>query len=86
MLGRILIVDDNIMVRESYADLLCDRGYSVEHAGNGEQALELIRAQPVDLAIVDVMMPTMGGLEFRQHLSDAAPAVATILVTGQPGR
>ncbi len=31
-------------------------------------------------------MPTMGGLEFRQHLSDAAPAVATILVTGQPGR
>ena len=32
------------------------------------------------------MMPTMGGLEFRQHLSDAAPAVATILVTGQPGR
>jgi FixJ family two-component response regulator len=32
------------------------------------------------------MMPTMGGLEFRQHLSDAAPTVATILVTGQPGR
>ncbi len=31
-------------------------------------------------------MPTMGGLEFRQHLSDAAPAVATILVTAQPGR
>ncbi len=86
MLGRILVVDDNVMVRESFTELLRGRGYAVEQAGDGEEALELMRTQPVDLAIIDVMMPTMGGLEFRQYLSDTTPSVATILVTGQPAR
>ncbi len=86
MLGRILVVEDNIMVRESFTELLRDRGYAVEQAGDGEEALELLRTKPVDLAIIDVMMPTMGGLEFRQRLSDTTPSIATILVTGQPAR
>lgn len=86
MLGRILVVDDNAMVRESYTELLRHRGYEVVQAGDGEQALDLLRAGAIDLAIVDVMMPVMGGLEFRQRLQDVAPKVATILVTGQPDR
>jgi CheY-like chemotaxis protein len=86
MLGRILVVDDNIMVRESYTELLRHRGYEVVQAGDGEQALDVLRDGAVDLAIVDVMMPVMGGLEFRQRLQDVAPEVVTILVTGQPDR
>jgi len=86
MLGRILVVDDNIMVRESYTELLRHRGYEVLQAGDGEQALDKLRDEIVDLAIVDVMMPVMGGLELRQRLHDMAPGVATILVTGQPDR
>lgn len=86
MLGRILIVDDNMMVRESYTELLRGRGYTVEQAANGEEALEFLQTQSVDLAIVDVMMPTMGGLEFRQRLIETAPEITTILVTGQPAR
>lgn len=46
----------------------------------------MLRGESVDLAIVDVMMPVMGGLEFRQRLLDVAPQIATILVTGQPDR
>ena len=86
MLGCILVVDDNIMVRESYTELLRHRGYDVLQAGDGEQALDAVRANSIDLAIIDVMMPTMGGLEFRQRLQDEAPQVKTILVTGQPDR
>jgi CheY-like chemotaxis protein len=86
MLGRILVVDDNIMVRESYTELLRHRGYEVVQAGDGEEALDVLRDEDVDLAIVDVMMPIMGGLEFRQRLYDMAPEIATILVTGQPDR
>ncbi|MBY0510740.1 MAG: response regulator [Rhodospirillaceae bacterium] len=86
MLGRILVVDDNIMVRESYTELLRHRGYEVVQAGDGEQALSVLQDETVDLAIVDVMMPVMGGLEFRQRLLDLAPDVATILVTGQPDK
>jgi CheY-like chemotaxis protein len=86
VLGRILVVDDNVMVRDSYTELLRHRGYEVLQAGDGEQALDVLRDADVDLAIVDVMMPTMGGLEFRQRLQDLAPNVETILVTGQPDR
>lgn len=86
MLGRILVVDDNIMVRESYTELLRHRGYEVVQAGDGEQALDMLRDEIVDLAIVDVMMPVMGGLELRQRLREREPVIATILVTGQPDR
>ena len=86
-MGRnILVVDDNAMVRESYTELLRKRGYSVEQAGDGEQALDVVGAKEIDLAIVDVMMPNMGGLELRQHLLRHRPSVFTILVTGQPDR
>ncbi|MGE3332834.1 MAG: response regulator [Rhodospirillaceae bacterium] len=86
MLGRILVVDDNVMVRESYTELLRHRGYDVMQAGDGEEALKVIRASSIDLAIIDVMMPVMGGLELRQVLQDKAPGIATILVTGQPDK
>jgi CheY-like chemotaxis protein len=84
--GCILVVDDNVLVRESFTELLRHRGYSVLQAGDGEQALDVVRQNAIDLAIIDVMMPTMGGLEFRQRLADEAPQVETILVTGQPDR
>ncbi len=86
-MGRnILVVDDNAMVRESYTELLRKRGYTVEQAGDGEAALDVVNEKAIDLAIVDVMMPNMGGLELRQHLLRHSPSVATILVTGQPDR
>jgi DNA-binding response OmpR family regulator len=86
MSRRILVVDDNAMVRESYTEVLRKRGYAVEQASDGEQALDLVGSKAIDLAIVDVMMPNMGGLELRQHLLRHRPRVATILVTGQPDR
>lgn len=86
VLGCILVVDDNVMVRESYTELLRRRGYNVLQAGDGEEALSVMRSSTVDLAIIDVMMPSMGGLELRQVLQDSAPRVATILVTGQPDK
>ena len=84
--GRILVVDDNAMVRESYTELLRQRGYAVEQANDGEHALDVIGSKVFDLAIVDVMMPNMGGLELRQQLLLNRPHIATILVTGQPDR
>ena len=46
----------------------------------------MLRGEIVDLAIVDVMMPVMGGLELRQRLHAIEAGLATILVTGQPDR
>jgi CheY-like chemotaxis protein len=85
-MGHILVVDDNAMVRESYTELLRQRGYSVEQASDGEEALDVLGEKPIDLAIVDVMMPNIGGLELRQRLMRTRPNIPTILVTGQPDR
>lgn len=83
-MARILVVEDNAMVRESYVHLLQQRGYDVIEATDGEEALVRLRQAACDVAIIDVMMPTMGGLELRQELSGRAPQLHTILVTGQP--
>jgi two-component system cell cycle sensor histidine kinase/response regulator CckA len=82
--GRVLVVEDNALVRESYVDLLRQRGYEVSEAAHGEEALDRLYDHTVDVALIDVMMPTMGGLELRQRLVERAPEMQTILVTGQP--
>ena len=85
-MARILVVEDNDLVRESFVHLLRQRGYDVAEAKDGEQALSRIKTAKFDVAIVDVMMPTMGGLELRQHLNERAPEIHIIMVTGQPER
>tara|TARA_B110000438_G_scaffold302602_1_gene360807 strand:- start:3632 stop:3952 length:321 start_codon:yes stop_codon:yes gene_type:complete len=64
--------------------MLTKRGYTVLEAENGEIALEIILEGEVDLAIVDIMMPTMGGLELRQAMGEHSHPTPTILITGQP--
>lgn len=62
----ILLVEDDLDVREALAEALRDAGYSVEVAADGEQALEYLRAggRP-GLILLDLMMPRMSGSEFR---------------------
>ena len=81
-----MVVEDNAMVRESFVELLGRRGYEVCEAEDGERAISLMRRQRCQLAIIDVMMPTMGGLEFRQELMSLAPEAKVIFVTGQPDK
>ena len=59
--------------RHAGAETLADE--IMMQAGDGEQALAVVRQNAIDLAIIDVMMPTMGGLEFRQRLADERTAL-----------
>ncbi|HLH26842.1 MAG TPA: response regulator [Chloroflexota bacterium] len=61
--GALLVVDDNALNRDMLARRLERLGYGVTLAENGRQALALLRAQPVDLVLLDVMMPEMDGYE-----------------------
>jgi two-component system chemotaxis response regulator CheY len=61
---RILIVDDAALVRAYYRSALEGRGFIVEEALNGLEALEKVLLQPFELAIVDVNMPQMDGISF----------------------
>jgi two-component system response regulator VicR len=62
--GRILVVEDDQLLRDIIADALGDDGYKVASADNGRAALEIAERCPPDLAIVDLMMPHMDGEQF----------------------
>ena len=66
--GRLLVVDDNESNRDMLARRLKHEGYEVLMAENGREALQLVETEPVDLVLLDVMMPEMDGYEVLQHL------------------
>lgn len=65
---RVLVVDDSRMVRESLARALAARGYGVEKATDGEEALELLRRRRVNLVVSDVEMPRLDGFALVRRL------------------
>jgi sigma-B regulation protein RsbU (phosphoserine phosphatase) len=68
--GRILVVDDDVRNRDVLARLLERKGYSVQQAENGEEALDMLRQAegPFDLVLLDIVMPVMNGWETLQRL------------------
>jgi two-component system response regulator len=66
--SHLLVVDDNEGNRDMLSRRLSHEGYSVETAEHGRKALEVINSQPVDLVLLDVMMPEMDGYEVLKHL------------------
>jgi two-component system phosphate regulon response regulator PhoB len=68
----ILIVDDLLTLRHPVRLILERQGYAVEEAGNGQEALQKIAEKRPDLVLLDLMMPSMNGAEFLEHIrSDA---------------
>lgn len=79
----ILVVDDNRGVLEFLLLLLSKHGLSVIGASNGSECLDIARSQPVDLVILDVMMPVMDGLEVCHQLKKLKAAIPIILLTAR---
>lgn len=68
--GRVLVVDDEPMVRETLGQVLSDEGYVVDLAVDGETALERVHAARPDAILLDLLMPGMNGRQFLQALRD----------------
>jgi CheY-like chemotaxis protein len=79
---RILVVDDEEMVRDLLARFLSERGYLPSPAADGAQALELFRSQPFDLVLSDVRMPGLSGLQLLQAVKEVNPRVPVVLISG----
>lgn len=81
--ARILVVDDTPHNVKLLADLLGARGYDVITAGSGSQALECLVAHPLDLVLLDVVMPGMSGYEVCRAIraSDATRLLPVVMVT-----
>lgn len=82
---RILIVDDEGPVRQSLAEYFDDLEFSVETAGNAEDALATLSTQSFHIAIVDLRLPGIGGEAFILNASYLYPDLQFIIHTGSVG-
>ncbi|MDA1194288.1 MAG: response regulator [Planctomycetota bacterium] len=82
--ARILLAEDEDLVRALLRKILEEEGHEVIEAPNGRAALEAVAAQtePVDLLVTDVMMPRMGGRELAQTLRERDPSLRVLFVSG----
>lgn len=79
--ANIIVVDDEPAARLSLAELLSLEGYEVSVAASGEEAVELLSEGPFDLAIVDLKMPGMDGLDVIEVLQDESSDTVIIMLT-----
>ncbi len=78
----VLLVEDDLIIRMSTADMLEDLGHRVLQAGEARQAMELLVQRPVDVLMTDVKLPGMSGLELAEHVRKKHPGIGIVLATG----
>lgn len=82
MKKHILVIDDEMVVTQVLAKLLTRCSYKVTIALNGQQGIELFRADPADLVIVDIFMPNVDGIEVIRTLKGEYPTAQFIAISG----
>ena len=78
---RILLIDDEELVRYTLQNILEEAGYDVETAENGRKGLEKFRANPYDLVISDLVMPERGGLQTIIDMIRDDPSVKIVAIS-----
>ena len=81
---RILLVDDDRLLREVIGEYLVLSGYQVDMAEDAVQALAKFRAGHYELALIDLVLPGMNGLELMQKLMTQDPELFCLIMTGYP--
>jgi len=79
---RLLIIDDEVSLRENVARYFTLKGYEVAQAGDGESGLASLRAQAADVVLLDLRLPDRSGLEVLEAIKQQSPATGVIMLTG----
>ena len=79
--GTVLVIDDEEVMREILESLLRGDGYRVKLATTGDEGLEIANREPIDLAIVDVMLPDQSGIEVLEKLKRSEPETVAVMIT-----
>ena len=80
---QILIVDDESRIRTSLEGLLQEEGYSVRSCGTGEQAVEIVQKESVDVVLLDVVLPGIDGLETLKRIREHNPSLKVLMMSGR---
>ena len=79
---KVLLVDDEPHFVKLLAERLEGRGFNVETAGGGSEAIDKAKGEPYDAIVLDLLMPDMDGLETLKQLKEMNPDLQVILLTG----
>ncbi len=81
MVKKILVADDDFLIRWSLTEVLSERGYLVKAVENGQKALEAIEAERFDFIITDLIMPGRDGWEILQYAKGTYPETKVVLIS-----
>ena len=81
---RILVVDDDDTIRTTMKAILQDEGYTVDLASTGKEAIQKSQQNNYNVALLDIRLPDMEGVELLKLLKDGVPRTRKIMVTGYP--
>ena len=82
--ARILIIDDDENIRKALAAILEEEGYMVDTAETAKQAIEKTDKNIYNLALIDMRLPDMEGIELLTKMKDTTPKMRKVIVTGYP--
>ena len=82
--ARILVIDDDESIRKTITMILEEKGYSVDTANSGREAIEKSRVNFYNLALIDIRLPDMEGTKLLPKLRETVPKMVKIIVTGYP--
>ncbi|MBE9536866.1 MAG: response regulator [Proteobacteria bacterium] len=80
-MNKILVADDSAMTQELFHDLFVGKGYEVFQAYNGSEAISLFDAVHPDLVLLDIMMPSVSGMEVLRHIKSTSAAALVVMMT-----
>ncbi len=81
-LRKVLVVDDDAVVRKSFDRVLSGKGYAVITAESGEEALRRLNEEKYDIVYSDIRMPGMSGLEVAEKIKARQPWIPVVIITG----
>src|SRR3990170_9111975 len=82
--AKILIVDDEKVIRDSFSRVLLKDGHAVEAVESGRLALERVAEESFDIVLIDLKMPGLDGMETLRELREKDPDVIGVMITGYP--
>jgi DNA-binding NtrC family response regulator len=82
--ARILIIDDDENIRKVLTAILEEEGYAIESVDTGKKAIERTKRKAYNLALIDIRLPDMEGIELLTKMKDTTPKMRKIIITGYP--
>jgi DNA-binding NtrC family response regulator len=82
--ARILVIDDDVNIRKSLEAILSAEGYNVDLAKNGKEAIKKSESTVYNVALIDIRLPDMDGVELLTQVKDNVPKMRKIIITGYP--